>query len=1740
MIQIRRIGLGWMRPSAQQGETPKRVGSGLLLALAGLLSGGNALAQSVEFQQSLYNGFVGTPVPVTIETRNMANALVDGGTLTWDIDSCSSGPVFQPAPPPAAPTAGGVTTANLLFSAPDMCSISVTWDPDGPGTQPPVSTSLNPSLLIDPVPLVATPQTPLSQTLTPFASPVFRIRVTDAGVPQAGMYVEWVISRPNETFRVEGGLCSSTPFDTDANGFSELDFSALSEPLNRTGTWVVEAFAVRPGEFPCQPKQAGINGSGRTKGSPPTNLVQFGVTVEDVNVAFQSPPTTLVAGSTGNLFQVLVTGAISGNPVSGVTVNFSASGPLSPANASDNTDGSGLAEYLGDAGQPDLMGAFLNASVQVPLQTPVFRNDSVSLTVVDYDLSISTPAPASPTFSEESAAGFSVLARADSGNTLDPQPGVPITFTITSGNGTFSGGATSAIENTNSDGIAFSPVVVMGRTAGPVVVEANGGVYGTLTQNYAVQPSTYLLAADGTPISQDILSNQTAPLAVRLQRQGSSTPVALGPGEQITWSISPNDGSTVTPSPSSTDNGGLTNATFDPAGTGSYTVTALFNTGFTTNPQVQFTVNVDPASRTLSAVSGDLQTGAPGQTYALPLVVEARDDTLTAPNIPISVSISPSTAAIALPEVGNTDSSGQFSTQIQLDPSATVGVPVIVTLTRADDFSATATFTLSVQPGLREIIAISGNGQSGQPGTTLAAPLVIEARDDGLPVSGSLIEWSASGGATVFTSSNPSPSSLISDVTQTNGRSQVQVNLPPGSPGTFQITATRINVTKGQVTPQPSVTFTVTSMPANTFTLIQVEGDGQQGIVGQPGAPLAAQLLLNGEPASSGIVVNWSVQQGSAAVSPTSSMTDANGIARTNLSFGSAPGESLIRALSVGGAEAQFRVFAAEGGRLQIISGDGQSGPAGRPLDQDFVVEARAPAGGVLDSAQITWSVTSGGGSLSETSTLTDRNGRASTRYTPGSGAGVQEITASLATGASVTFRVTTDAAGRALIITRGNLQRGLVFASPNEALEVQLLGETGSGLPGTAILWEVDGDASLAASSVATDADGKASNVLTFGATAGMVMVRARAPGVTDPVVFTLTSSLPAVATVGGNGQSGTVNQPLANELTIDLALPASKSLTGVPVQWQVLTGGGTLSSATTLSNAQGRVSNSWTLGGLTGEQTVQASLPGGQLVIFRATAEGEVGVVGTLRVVSGSPQTLPTSAPSAPLIVELVDAQGRPINGVLIEWSGDVQRVSLRDASNRTGSDGRANNVATVLIPGAVSVTARVADSDIPSVSFLLTGGVAQIPGLDDRERDIGGAIDNACPALAALPNRTPEQEDLFRRCSELVANAGDRPDEVRNALGELPTDVGTTLSGQGTESVATQFDNLDLRLHMIRGEKVGGQRSQFNLGVWTPDGTLPLGLLPSAFMANATDEGEAGMDFDRWGFFATGQIGRGKVKAGERSPKFDFDIAGLTFGVDYRFSDRVVAGVALGYSDNDAELANDRGTVDTKGWNLSGYATWYSDRSWYLDGTLMYGRLDYDLQRRLRYSITALDGSRTTVDQVASASTDGDTLGASFSLGRDWQKGPWSLNGYLRGQYSRVETDAFVESMLSNLPGQGLALAVDSRSTKSMTSVVGGRATYILSRDWGILMPNFTLEWEHEFEDDPSRLRARLAFDPTRSVIEQFGDSTDTDYFNVGMGVSALFPGGRSAYLYYEELVGASRLRQGLLSLGVRFEF
>ena len=92
---------------------------------------------------------------------------------------------------------------------------------------------------------------------------------------------------------------------------------------------------------------------------------------------------------------------------------------------------------------------------------------------------------------------------------------------------------------------------------------------------------------------------------------------------------------------------------------------------------------------------------------------------------------------------------------------------------------------------------------------------------------------------------------------------------------------------------------------------------------------------------------------------------------------------------------------------LRIISGDDQQGVSGNPLDQPLIVEVRDQHGNPLNGATVNFTVTGGGGALSDAKATSDENGRAATMLTLGRRPGTNTVVATVSNTDPVTFSAT-------------------------------------------------------------------------------------------------------------------------------------------------------------------------------------------------------------------------------------------------------------------------------------------------------------------------------------------------------------------------------------------------------------------------------------------------------------------------------------------------------------------------------------------------------------------------------------------------------------------------------------------------------------------------------------------------------------------------------------------------------------
>jgi plastocyanin len=183
-------------------------------------------------------------------------------------------------------------------------------------------------------------------------------------------------------------------------------------------------------------------------------------------------------------------------------------------------------------------------------------------------------------------------------------------------------------------------------------------------------------------------------------------------------------------------------------------------------------------------------------------------------------------------------------------------------------------------------------------------------------------------------------------------------------------------------------------------------------------------------------------------------------------------------------------------------------------------------------------------------------------------------------------------------------------------------------------------------------------------------------------------TTTIAKASTNSGDAQTGTVGQPLANQLQVAVTQNGAPS-SGETVTWSTTAPNASLTASST-TDANGIASSAWTLGTVSGSQTAQASLAGasGSPVSFTATASP--GPATTLAKAGGDQQNGEiNTALAAAVQAKASDQFGNGVAGVAVGWAATDATVSAPSVpTNAAGIS--AVNVTLGGTAGPVTITA------------------------------------------------------------------------------------------------------------------------------------------------------------------------------------------------------------------------------------------------------------------------------------------------------------------------------------------------------------------------------------------------------------------------------------------------------------------
>jgi len=615
-----------------------------------------------------------------------------------------------------------------------------------------------------------------------------------------------------------------------------------------------------------------------------------------------------------------------------------------------------------------------------------------------------------------------VLLKDAAGN---PVAGVPVTFTVTGGGGSLSGGN----QTTDASGIATVTSWTLGTLAGTNTLLASAaGLSRTFTATGIAGAAAQLVATAGDLQSGVVGGLLPIKPAVRLQDQYGN-PIA---GAAVTFAVNPGAGSITGPA-QLTNAGGV-------AAVGSWTLDTLAGTNVlhATTSALSTTFNatgLPDMPSLLVKTLGDSQIGvvnAPLPTAPTVRLTDRYKNPIAGDTInfsiltdggfvatPISVTNASGVASAGAWTLANFLAQNVLRAEVQSVPAV---VPV--------QFTALGTHDVAAQ-----LLRVTSDTQTALVNSPVGVPPEVKVVDQYFnPVPGVSVTFTLTG--TLIGSLLPGTA-----VTDSTGIARVGSWTLAAVPGLNTLDAAVSGLAGSPVT------FSANGITTTASTIVLNTGDLQTGIVGSTLATPYSVAVKDavGLPVS-GVPVRWAVGAGGGFITPATSATDANGIASATRTLGGSPGTQTATASVSGltGSPVPFSATALTDAPAQIVklSLDPQSAIVGSAVSSPPSVRVVDQFGNAVAGVGVTFAGLIGGGSVTGATQTTDALGIAMVgSWTLGTVAGLNNnsVTASVSGLPAVTFMASGIAGAPARLVFLTEPTRALAGDTIAPAVQVAI-----------------------------------------------------------------------------------------------------------------------------------------------------------------------------------------------------------------------------------------------------------------------------------------------------------------------------------------------------------------------------------------------------------------------------------------------------------------------------------------------------------------------------------------------------------------------------------------------------------------------------------------------------------------------------------------------------------------------------
>ena len=385
-------------------------------------------------------------------------------------------------------------------------------------------------------------------------------------------------------------------------------------------------------------------------------------------------------------------------------------------------------------------------------------------------------------------------------------------------------------------------------------------------------------------------------------------------------------------------------------------------------------------------------------------------------------------------------------------------------------------------------------------------------------------------------------------------------------------------------------------------------------------------------------------------------------------------------------------------------------------------------------------------------------------------------------------------------------------------------------------------------------------------------------------------------------------------------------------------------------------------------------------------------------------------------------------------------------------------------------------------------------------------------------------------FVRCEQLKGGQPNADTYLTGKLGEECTKGGGSTgfppsisNGGGAATPTTLPSIVQQRLREARGEEK------------TPATTV------SAASADAAVEGGK-----RRGVFIAGEYESLDREVTTFEDGYDSDIQRLVAGVDFQPAVRWVAGIAFDAAKQKGDF-NGGGDFEVKSYGLVGFGSFLPTDKTFVQFYGGFARDSYSRDRMGVFTYLNPDGSPRvppTLSGIQNADYNADVYSAGILGGYDFPMRNVTISPFVGIDWKRIEFDTYSESGFDTSGGasgpSGLELTFYENRQTSLQSSIGVQALVALRAGFWVVVPQASVNWKHEFENDQRTVQVSFVGDRRAKRFTYQTDEPERDWGEINVGVTAVSPGGLQVFGNYRTLVEHAFFDSNVVTVGIRVPF